>query len=105
AAQLQRRRAEENAEDAGDERADRQNHPERQVQPEVRTWEKRVDVSADTVERDVAEVEQPREADDDVEPECEDAVEDREVRDAHPGRAEVPCEHEWQDRERYREKR
>ena len=86
AAQLQRRRAEQHAEQAGDRRADRQDDPERQVQAEVRRREQRVDVGADGVERDVAEVEQAGEADDDVEAERQQHVEHREVEDAHPRR-------------------
>ena len=41
-------------------------------------------VGADRVERDVAEVEQAGEADDDVEAEREQHVQQREVGDAHP---------------------
>ena len=93
AAQLERRRAEQHAEQRGDRRADRQDHPERQVQAELRAGEQRVDVGADGVERDVAEVEQAGEADDDVQAQREHDVEDREVRDAHPGGADLrQCE-------------
>ena len=45
--------------------------------------EQRVGVGAHGIERDVAEVEQAGKADDDVQPEREQDVEDRVVRDAH----------------------
>ena len=66
AAQLQRRRAEQDAEHAGNCRTDRQNHPERPMQSEMRTGEQGIGIGADRVESDVAEIEQPGEADDDV---------------------------------------
>ena len=99
AAQLQRRRAEEHAEEAGDGGADRQDDPEREMKVEVRRGEQRVDVGTDRVERDVAEIEQSGEPDDDVEPEGEQHEQDREVRDAHPRRADSR-EHERQQDER-----
>ena len=100
AAQLERRRAEQHAEEARDGRADRQDDPERQVQIEVRAREQRVHVRAYRVERDVAEVEQPGEADDDVEAERQEHVQDREVRDAYPRRSdrgEREGQHEQRD--------
>src|SRR6185437_2327167 len=79
AAQLQRRRAEEDAEEARDRGPDRKDGPPREVDIEVRRGEERIGVRAHRVEGDVAEVEKPREADDDVEPEREEREEDREV--------------------------
>ena len=99
AAKLERRRAQQHAEEAGDGGADRQDDPERQVQIEVRRGEQRIDVRADRVERDVAEIEQSGEADDDVEPERQQHEQDREIRDAHPRGAD-PGEHERQQDER-----
>jgi len=64
-----------------------QDDPERQVQVEVRACEQRIGVRAHRVERDVAEVEQAGEANDDVETQRQQDVENREVGDAHPGRA------------------
>ena len=89
AAQLERRRAEQHAEQRGDRRADRQDDPERQVQIEVRAGEQRIGVGADGVERDVAEIEQAGEADDDVQAEREQHVEDGVVGDAHPAGADL----------------
>ncbi len=104
AAKLERRRAEQHAEKAGDAGAERQDHPERQVQAEVRRREQGVDVGADRIERDIAEVEQPGEADDDVETEREHDVEHREIQDAYP-RLAGQRRHEWQERERDRDQR
>ena len=84
AAQLQGRSAEQHAEQAGDPRADRQDHPERQVDPELRRGQQRVGIRADGVESDVAQVEEPGEADDDVEPERKHRVDHREVENADP---------------------
>ena len=84
AAQLERRRAEQHAEHARDRGAQRQDHPERQVEVEMRRREQRVRIRADRVERDVAEVEQPGEADDDVEPQRQQHEQDREIGDPHP---------------------
>jgi hypothetical protein len=89
AAQLQRWRAEQNAEEGRDRSADRQDDPEREMQPEVRPGEKRVGVRADRVERDIAQVEQACEADHNVEPQREQHIQDCEVRDANPGRADL----------------
>ncbi len=87
AAQLERRCAQQDAEQAGDGGADRQDDPERQMQVEVRDGQQRVDVGADRVEGDIAQVEQAGEADHDVQAERQEDVEDREVGDAHPGGA------------------
>ena len=57
-----------------------QRHPKWQMDVEVRAREQRVDIGADRVERDVTEVEQAGEADDDVEAERQEDVEDRGVR-------------------------
>ncbi len=54
------------------------------MQVEVGRGEERVDVGADRIERDVAQVEESGEADDDVEAERKEAVEDRDVGDADP---------------------
>ena len=89
AAQLQGRRAQQDAEDRRDRRTDRQHDPERQVQPEMGTCQQRVRVRADRVERDVAQIEQPGKPDDDVQAEREQDVENREVRDAHPRGADL----------------
>ncbi len=51
---------------------------------EVGRGEQRVHVGADRVERDIAKVEQAREADDDVEPQRQHDVDHREVEDAYP---------------------
>ncbi len=71
AAKAQGRRAEQDAEERGDRRRDKQHRPERYVDPELRAREHRVTVRADREECGVAEVEETREADDDVEPERE----------------------------------
>jgi hypothetical protein len=55
--QLERRCAQQHAEKRGDERGQRQQHRERQVYAELRRCEQRVTVSADSEERDIAEVE------------------------------------------------
>ena len=99
AAQLERRRAEQQAEERGEPSADRQDHPERQVQIEMRAREERVRVGADRVKGDVAEVEQPGEADDNVQSEREQHVEDRVIGNAHPARADLG-EREGQQRKR-----
>ena len=59
------------------------------MQGEVRAGEQRVDVGADRVERDVAEVEQAGESDHDVQAERQHHVQDGEVGDAHPGGSRV----------------
>ncbi len=84
AAQLERWRAEQDPEDTGDGGADRQNDPKRPVQAEVRAGEQRIDIGADGVESDVAEIEQAGEANDDVEAECQENVKNCEIEDAHP---------------------
>ena len=104
AAKLERRRAEQHAEDAGDAGAERQDHPERQMQAEVRRREQRVDIRTDGIERDVAEVEQSGETDDDIESECQHDVEHREIQDAHP-RLAGQRRNERQERERERHQR
>ena len=63
AAQPQYRKAEQNAPERGEDAGDRQQHPERQTE---RLRQQRIGVSADRVERDVAEVEQTGEPDHDV---------------------------------------
>jgi hypothetical protein len=80
AAQPQHREAEQEAEGRRGQRRDRQALPERQ--PEILV-EHRVGIAADRVEPDVAEIEQAREADHDVQPEAEDHVDQRERRDVH----------------------
>src|ERR1700674_3265709 len=56
---------------------------------EMRAREQRVRVGTDRVEGDVAQIQQPSEADDDVQAEGEQDVEDGEIGDAHPRRAGV----------------
>ena len=85
AAQLQRRRAEQHAEQRGDCGPDRQDHPEGKVQSEVRAGEKGIGIRPHRIERDVTEVEQAGEADHDVQPQRQHHVEERQVGDAHPG--------------------
>src|SRR5690348_2771676 len=53
------------------------------------TGEQRVRIRADRIEGDVAEIQQAGEADDDVEAEREQHIENRVVRDAHPTRANL----------------
>ena len=82
AEQAPRRQRDEEAEDRrrdDDDRDDRERVP---VQPELRRGEHRVAVRAEAVEGDVAEVEQPGVADDDVQPEREQHVEQRVEADA-----------------------
>ena len=62
----------------------------------VRPGEEGVDVGAETEEGDVAEVEQAREPDDDVQPEREQRVD----QDEDAVVEEVPLAHEGQERER-----
>ena len=69
AAQAQRRRPEQDAEHGGDERADEEHRPEREVEAGERRGRERVGVRADREERGVAKVEQARQADDDVQAE------------------------------------
>jgi len=104
AAQSQRGRAEQHAEDAGERRARRQQEPERQVEIEVRGGEQRVEVSAHCEEGDVAQVEQPGVADHDIQPQREHDVEQREGGDAHPGAADRPVGDERQRDEQERER-
>ena len=98
AAQLQGRRAEQHAGQAGDQRAERDHRPPRHVQAvregggdrgkgvgELRRREQAQHVGADGVEGDVAEVEQAGVADDDVQAERQQHVEQRDVDDPHPG--------------------
>src|SRR5205085_9073869 len=56
AAQLERRRSEQHAEEAGDRGADGQDDPEGQMQVEVRAREQRIGIGTDGVERDVTEI-------------------------------------------------
>ena len=51
----------------------------------MRTGQQRIGVGADGVEGDVAEIEQAGEADDDVQPERQEDVENGEIENAHPG--------------------
>src|SRR5436190_23503310 len=71
---------------------------------EVRRREQRIHVRADRVERDVAQVEQAREADDDIEPQRKHDVDHREVEDAHP-RLSGERGDEGQQRQRERDQR
>src|SRR5205823_6171099 len=91
-------------EERSDGRADRQDHPERQVQIEVRAREQGIGIRAHGVEGDVAEIEQSGEADDDVETEREQHIEDRVVRNPYPGGADLR-EREGQHRQSDRDQR
>ena len=66
AAQPQRRCPEHDAEEGREDRPYRQQHPPWQMDAEVRRGEQRVGIGANGIERDVAQVEQPRKADHDV---------------------------------------
>jgi hypothetical protein len=85
AAQLERWRTEQDAKDAGNHGANRQNDPERQVQAEMRTGQQRVNVSAHGIEGDVTEIEQAGKADDDVQAKRQEDIQDGEIQNAHPG--------------------
>jgi hypothetical protein len=98
AAQLQRRRPEQHAEEAGHRRTERDQQPPGHVQAvrkggsdrregigQLRRGEQAQHVGADRIESDVAEVEQAGVADDDVEAEREQDVQQRDVDDADPG--------------------
>ena len=85
AAQLECRRAEHHAGQTGEPGADGQDGPDRPVQTEVRTCQQRPSVGADSVERDVAKIEQAGQADDDVEAKRQEDVEDGEIENTHPG--------------------
>src|SRR5262249_50522506 len=61
-------------------------------------------IGTDGIKGDITEVEQPGEADHDVESQREQRVEDREVGDAHPARTRLR-EREGQQRERDRDER
>jgi len=89
AAQLERRRPEQQAEKRGERCADRQDHPEGQMKIEMRAGEQRVGVRPHRVEGDVAQIEQPGEADDDVQAEREQDVKDGEIGDPHPRGARI----------------
>ena len=54
----------------------------------MRRGEQGVDVGAHRVEGDVTEIEQPGEADYDVQAERQEHEQDREIRDPHPSRAD-----------------
>jgi hypothetical protein len=98
AAELQRRRAEKHAEDAGESGAQRQDDPEGEMKIEMRRREQGVDIRPDRIERDVAEIEEAGEAHHDVEPQREHDIDHREVEDAHPRLPGKRC-NEWQDRQ------
>ena len=70
----------------------------------MRAREQRVDIGPDRVERDIAKIEQTREADHDIQAEREQHVEHREIQDAHPARADLG-QHERQQDERERHHR
>ena len=81
-AEPERRRAEKDPEEGGQERRHRQDQPEGDVESELRGRKERVGVGPDRVERHVPEVEQPRVAHHDVEPEREQDVKTGLVQDA-----------------------
>ena len=74
AAQPEGGRPEEHPEEGGQERRQRQDQPEGDVEPELRRGQERVGVGPDGVERHVPQVEEPRVADDDVQPEGQQDV-------------------------------
>jgi len=88
AAQAQRRRAEHDAEAAGDQRPQRQDGPYRPVQAEMRRCEQRIDVGADGIEGDVAEIEQAGKADHDVEAQRQHDIQQGEIENPQPGVAQ-----------------
>ncbi len=96
AAQLERGRAEQHAEAAGDQRPQRQHHIHRPVQAELRRTEQGVGVGAHGEERDVAQVEQARIADHDVEAQRQHDVEQGEIGDTHPAVTEQRVDDEGQ---------
>jgi hypothetical protein len=85
AAESQRRKAEQHAEAGGDQRANRQQHPERPVQAEVRRGEEAEQIGSDRVEGDVAEVEQAGKTDHQIQAEREQHIDQREIQDPDPG--------------------
>ena len=91
-----RRKRDEQAEDRSRDDDDRDDEQRVPVQAEMRRGEHRVAERAEAVERDVAEIEQPRVADGDVQPEREQHVEQRVEADAD----DVPVARE--DREKRR---
>jgi hypothetical protein len=102
AAQLERWGAQKHAEQARDRRAQGQNDPERQMQTEVRRCQQRIQIRSHRIEGDVAEIEQAREADDDIEPEGEHDIQQRKVQHPHP-RLPREREYERQHGERHRD--
>ena len=90
--QLERGRTEEHAKDAGNDPAQREDDPERQVQPEMRAGQQSIEVGTDRIEGDVAEIEQTGKADDDVETQCQKDIENRKIDDAHPGLSAKGCD-------------
>ena len=103
-AQPERGRAQQHAEDTSGRRAERQQHPERQMDAEMGRGEQRVEIGAEREERHVAQVEQSREADDDIESQREHDVEQREAQNAYPSAAKRPVSDEGQRQQQQRQR-
>ncbi|KAG1435561.1 hypothetical protein G6F57_021074 [Rhizopus arrhizus] len=79
---------------------DRQDRPERQVQPEVRRGQQGPGIGAHRVERDVAQIQQAGKAHHDVQAQRQHHVQQRKVQDAHPalpGHADHKGQHRQHD--------
>jgi hypothetical protein len=72
----------------GDERGERQQQHERQVDAELGRREQRIAVGSDGEKRHVAQIEQSRVADHDIQAQREHDEQQRHVDDAHPGSAQ-----------------
>ena len=103
AAQAQGRRAQQHAEQPGDQRPERQYEPDRQVQAELRRSQQGIKIGADRVEGDIAQIEQAGVADHDIEPQRQHDVEQGEVEDAHPAVAQSGTHQEGRSREQQAE--
>ena len=99
AAQPQHRKAEQEAGEGGEDAGERQTDPERKADI---LREQRIGIGADRVEGDVAEIEQPGEADHDVETEAEHGVGGDQA--GKTERVAVAVEQDW-DHERERDER
>jgi hypothetical protein len=66
---------------------ERQDHPEWQVNTEMRRCQEGIGIGADRVKSDVTEIEQPCIADHDVQTKRQEDVENREVGNSHPSLA------------------
>ena len=82
AAQSQCGRPQQHTEQAGEGGADGQHRPERQMQAEMRAGQPGIEIGAERVEGDVAEIEQTGIADHDVQPDGQQHIEQNEIQ--HP---------------------